>query len=136
MRRFLGVIPLLAYLLATLATVGIGLIFVGGADSLFQEDAGLGLGEGFIDILGEVTANILVIPIFLVACIPLLMFIFKLIHLITRARFCGIICVLIDVLVTVALFVAAFSTPDGGFITVIAAAELVCCLCNVASLAG
>ena len=135
MKKLLGVIPLLAYLLATIAMVGIGLLLLSAADS-FYPDAGLSLGEIFFGIFGVIMANVIIIPLLLIACVPLLMFIFKLIHFISGARFFGIVCVLIDILVTVALFVAAFSDPTGGGIAVLAAAELGCCVCNMASLAG
>ena len=135
MKKLLGVIPLLAYLLATLVLGGTAFIFL----SVFNSEnfGGDSLGEALFGIFVGMGANILILPMILMACIPLLMFIFKLIHLISGARFCGIFCVLIDVLVTVALFVAAFSDPHGGGgIAVLAAAELGCCLCNMASLAG
>lgn len=133
MRRFLGVIPLLAYLLATLAVAGFALLLTSAFDSSLDSQ---GLFAELFELSADIGASIFAVGLIILACVPLVMFIFKLIHLISGARFFGIICVLIDVLVTVALFVAAFSTPDGGFIAAIAAAELVCCLCNVASLAG
>lgn len=134
MRRFLGVIPLLAYLLATIALAGFAFLLTDAFDSSSTE--GNDMFEVLFGVTLDVWATIFAVGIFIIACIPLVMFIFKLIHLITGARFCGIICVLIDVLVTVALFVAAFSDPYDGFIAVVAAAELGCCVCNMASLSG
>ena len=133
MKKLLGVIPLLAYLLATIAVAGFAFILTGSFDSSLTE--GNGMFEELFEVTLDVWATTFAVGIFIIACIPLVMFIFKLIHLISGARFFGIVCVLIDALITVALFVAAFSTPDGGFIAVVAAAELGCCLCNVASLA-
>lgn len=132
MKRFLGVIPLLAYLLATITLAGFAFLLTDAVDSSLTE--GNGMFEQLFEVTLDVWATIFAVGIFIIACIPLVMFIFKLIHLISGARFCGIICVLIDILVTVVLFVAAFSDPTNGFIAVVAAAELGCCVCNMASL--
>lgn len=133
MKKLLGVIPLLTYLFATLALVGFGVLLLTMADLAVPDDAGL--GEVFFDVTINIGANIFVILIFILACIPLLMFIFKLIHLATGATFFGAFCVIIDIIVTVALFILAFNNSTESFIAIVAFAELGCCVCNMISAA-
>lgn len=134
MKKLLGVVPLLTYLFATLVLVGFGVILLTTADLAVPDDAG-GLGEVFFDVTINLGANIFVILIFILACIPLLMFIFKLIHLATGATFFGAFCVIIDIIVTVALFILAFNNSTESFIAIVAFAELGCCVCNMISAA-
>ena len=133
MKKLLGVVPLLTYLFATLALVGFGVLLLTTADLAVPDDAGL--GEVFFDVTIHLGAKIFVILIFILACIPLLMFIFKLIHLATGATFFGAFCVIIDIIVTVALFILAFNNSTESFIAIVAFAELGCCVCNMISAA-
>ncbi|MBE6532188.1 MAG: hypothetical protein E7676_01610 [Ruminococcaceae bacterium] len=133
MKKLLGVVPLLTYLFATLALVGFGVLLLTTADLAVPDDAGL--GEVFFDVTINLGAKIFVILIFILACIPLLMFIFKLIHLATGATFFGAFCVIIDIIVTVALFILAFNNSTESFIAIVAFAELGCCVCNIISAA-
>ena len=131
MKRLLGIYPLIIYILEFLLIGGVATIFLSMThDAEGTVQAPNGLAEALGGTLGTISGGIAVVIVMAIALIPLLLVIFKGIHLATGNGLFGVFCIIADIAV-LALF---FSNGKGDFL-IPAIAMGGSLVCNVISLA-
>ncbi len=126
MKKLFGAIPLLIYVIEALFFGFFAFLLF----TLHEGVDGSGVGGAIFESYFEIGGLIFGMIVACIALIPLLLAIFKGIHLATGAGFFGVICVIADI-ATGALFVVAAPEADLLFPAIVVGVSL---LCNIFSL--